>query len=114
MLIDYMNDYFGEKKIIENKKSVVKIKKTDWLHNKDKKTLSKSFSFKRNIIREAFIIEMLKLTREARSQLNIKFNCEDAVDVIIEAYSPQISEIEIELSKNVDKIRKDVFYYYAK
>ena len=35
------------------------------------------------------------------------------VGCIVHALSPTISEIEIEATKDLDKIKKDVMYYYA-
>ena len=37
----------------------------------------------------------------------------NTVGVILHSLSGQVSEIELEASKDIDKIKKDVMYYYA-
>ena len=37
-----------------------------------------------------------------------------SIAIIIHALSPQVSEIETEAARDIDKIRKDVAYYFAK
>ena len=116
MLSNVMNEYFKDinKKnnftINENKKNPVKVKKTSW--NKKEKSISKVFLIKNRKQKEAFVVEILKYLRE--SSCNIEFICKSKeVIVVIRALSPYISELELECSKDIDKIKKDITYYYA-
>ena len=133
MLVKYMSDYFEEKKNInENKDNylnenllkivpdenynsidIIKKKSSGWKRLDDIKSIERVYSFKTNKQREAFIVEMLKLTRRVDCLLCVKFSNQKEVKVCLTSYSPEVSEIEIETSVEVDKIRKDVVYYYA-
>lgn len=107
-----MSNYLNEEKNFEVQNSFkpLSVKKSSW-HQEDKK-LTKSYEFEEKKFLEAFIVELLKYNREADAQLEVRF-LKGKVGVIIHALSVQISEIELEAAKDVDKIKKDVMYYYA-
>ena len=96
---------------VENSFKPLKVKQKSW--NFEEKRVTKSFSFKENRFLEAFTIELLKYKRESDALIEFRVK-ENKVGCIIHATSPSISEIEIEASKDIDKIKKDVMYYYAK
>ena len=108
-----MSDYLNETKNfeVENSFKPLTVKKSDWTH-KEKK-LSKSFEFTITQHLHAFIVELLKYDKESPTEIEVRFR-KNKVGVIIHAISPQITEIELEAAKNIDKIKKDVVYYYAK
>lgn len=107
-----MSNYLNENKNfeVENSFKPLSVKKSSWNH--EEKKLSKSYSFKEKKFLEAFIVELLKYNREADAQLEVRF-LKGKVGIIIHALSAQITEIELEAAKDIDKIKKDVMYYYA-
>lgn len=89
----------------------IKVKKSSWIVSEDK--LKIVYEFELNLQKEAFCIEILKYLRE--KEVDIEFRArENKVAIIIHAYSSQISNLEIEASKDIDKIKRDTVYYYAK
>ena len=108
-----MSDYLNETKSfkVENSFKPLTVEKTDWTCKE--KRLSRSFEFTATQHLHAFIVELLKYDKESPADIEVRFR-KNKVGVIIHAISPQISEIELEAAKNVDKIKKDVVYYYAK
>ena len=88
----------------------VKVEKIDWTFE-DKKAL-KSYDFESNTKLEYFIVEVLKYIRESSARIEVRF-IDKKVGVIIHSRSSVISEIEIEASRDLDKINKDIKYYYA-
>ena len=107
-----MSNYLNEEKNFEVQNSFkpLSVKKSSW--KQEDKKLTKSYEFEEKKFLEAFIVELLKYNREADAQLEVRF-LTGKVGVIIHALSVQISEIELEAAKDVDKIKKDVMYYYA-
>jgi hypothetical protein len=79
----------------------------------EEKRMYKSYNFEEKRFLEAFVLQILKYNREADANIEFRVK-ENKVGIIIHALSPTISEIELESSKDIDKIKKDVMYYYAK
>ena len=107
-----MSNYLTEsnKFEVEEKFKPVEVKKSSW--NESSKVLKKSFEFKDQRRLERFIVEMIKYKRETAA--DFEFRCrKNKVGILIYALSPSISEIELEAAKDIDKIKKDVMYYYA-
>tara|TARA_B000000557_G_scaffold264682_1_gene270952 strand:+ start:1297 stop:1659 length:363 start_codon:yes stop_codon:yes gene_type:complete len=92
----------------------LKVKESSWKKSDSCKQLEKIFYFKEKKIKETFIVELIKYQREIVSNLEIVFRKEDFVLIRVITNGPEISEIEIESTKDIDKIRKDVVYYFAK
>ena len=59
------------------------------------------------------VLEVLKYCRDSDAEIEFRVRA-DKVGVILHALSPQLSEIEFEAKIDIDKIRKDVVYYFAK
>ena len=113
LLQEIMTDYLNENTSfeVENNFKPLNVKKSMW-EDKDEK-LKRAFTFEETRQLEAFIIEIIKFNRETNAIIETRFK-EDTVGIIIHPVSGQISEIELEASKDINKIRKDVVYYYAK
>lgn len=112
-LRNIMSDYLNETKSfeVENSFKPLTVEKSDW--SCKEKRLSKSFEFTVTQHLRAFVVELLKYVKESPTEIEVRFR-NNKVGIIIHAISPQISEIELEAAKDVDKIKKDVAYYYAK
>ena len=89
----------------------VSAKKPQWSVEKNK--LQKAYKFDSRKQREAFVLELLKYARETEADIEFRVR-NNKVGVILHAVSPQVSEIEFEAKADIDKIRKDVVYYFAK
>lgn len=109
IMSNYLNEN-TERFEVENSFKPLNIKKSQW-SQVDKK-LSRTYRFEQQKFLEAFIVEILKYNRETSATVEVRFK-KDQVGIIIHALSSDISEIEIEASKDIDKIKKDVMYYYA-
>lgn len=107
---DYLNENQDKKFEVENNFKPITTKKSTW--NTEQKKLSKRYDFEKRKFLEAFIIQIIKYIRESECQIEVRFK-EMAVGIIIHALSPHVSEIETRASKEIDKIKKDVMYYYA-
>lgn len=107
---NYLNENQTGKFEIENSFKPIEIKKSTW--STQEKKITKKFDFDKRKFLEAFVIEILKYIRESDAQIEVRFR-EYSLGIIIHASGPSISEIEIESSKDIDKIKKDVMYYYA-
>ena len=77
------------------------------------KKLKKVFKFENRKQKESFIIEIIKYIREAEAEIEMRIK-NQRVAIILHALSPELSEIEFEAKEDIDKIRKDVVYYFAK
>ena len=75
--------------------------------------MQRVYTFKRTRTQEAFVVDVLKYKRESNANIELRLK-NDQVAIIIHALSPEVSEIEIEASQDIDKIRKDAAYYFAK
>lgn len=112
LLTSVMENYFLNDSINENKDnfSPVKVNKAQW--NVFKNYLQRNFSFNETKFKELFVVELLKYSRECNCNISFSVNKEEVI-VTIDAISPYVTEIEIEASKDILKIKKDVMYYYA-
>jgi hypothetical protein len=110
IMTNYLNEN-NQKFSVENNFKPLVVSKKSW--NFEEKRVTKSFTFESNRFLEAFIIQILKFKRETDATIEIRIK-ENKVGCIIHALSPNISEIEIEATEDIDKIKKDVMYYYAK
>lgn len=79
----------------------------------ENKKLQKVFTFESRKQREAFVLEVLKYCRDCNADVEFRLR-DNKVGIIIHSLSPQVSEIEFEAKADIDKIRKDVVYYFAK
>jgi len=86
------------------------VKKSSW--RQEEKKIVKSYKFEKEKFLEQFIVELIKYNRECDANVEVRFY-KGKVGVIVHALSPTISEIELEATKDIDKIKKDVMYYYA-
>ena len=107
---DYLNENQSKNFEVENSFKPITTKKSTW--NIESKKISKRYDFEKRKFVEAFIIQIIKYIRESECQIEVRFK-DMSVGIIIHALSPQITEIETRASKEVDKIKKDVMYYYA-
>ena len=98
-------------KIIPKGESPIEVKKSQWQTFERK--MQRVYTFKRTKVQEAFVVDILKFRRESDAEIELRLK-NDQVAIIIHALSPQVSEIETEASRDIDKIRKDVAYYFAK
>lgn len=112
-LQEIMTNYLNEEKRfdIENSFRPLTVKKSTW--ETSNKRLLKKFKFDKTKFLEQFIVEIIKYNRETPAQLEIRFK-NKTVAVLIHASSADITEIELDAAQDVDKIKKDVMYYYAK
>ena len=121
LLKNLMNDYLNENNNthinnlfnISNKlMSPIEVKKTQWHLNENNTCLQKIYDFKNIKQKDHFILEILKYQREV--EVDIEIICRGLnVTINIHAYYKEISDLETDTSKDIDKIKKDVFYYYA-
>ena len=112
-LQEIMSSYLNEEKRfdIENSFRPLTVKKNTW--EASDKRLLKKFEFDETKFLEQFIVELIKYNRETSAQIEVRFK-NKIVAVLIHSTSSDITEIELEASRDVDKIKKDVMYYYAK
>ena len=112
-LQNIMSNYLNEnvnKFSVENQFKPLKVLKDTW--NYEERRVIKTYKFEKRKFLEAFVIQIIKYNRE--TDASIEFRVKDMqVGCIVHALSPTISEIEIEATKDLDKIKKDVMYYYA-
>ena len=112
-LKNIMSNYLNENvtNYVSGGFSPIQPKQTSWIIE-DKK-LSKTFSFDDRVFLEAFVVEIIKYKRESDADVELRVRGTKA-GVIIHSLSFQISEIETKTQKDIDKIKKDVMYFYAK
>lgn len=79
----------------------------------ENKKIQKAFTFENRKQKEAFVLEVLKYCRDCDADIEFRVR-NNKVGIIINSLSPQVSEIEFEAKADIDKIRKDVVYYFAK
>lgn len=109
-MLNYLNED-NQRFISDNNFKPLTVRKSSW--NFEEKRVTKSFVFDSNRFLEAFVIQILKYKRESDAIIEFRVK-ENQVGCIVHALSPNISEIEIEATEDIDKIKKDVMYYYAK
>lgn len=112
LLQNIMSNYLNESNVNSNFSldNPISVKKSEWINTKDKMKVVYKFSNRKQ--KESFVVEILKYLRDTEVDLEIRVR-QDSVAVVIHAYSSEISELEIDASKDVEKIKKDVMYYYA-
>ena len=109
-----MSNYLNENKKtfdVENNFKPIKVTKKSWQF--EEKRAIKSFTFETDRFLQAFVIQLLKYKKESDAIIEFRVK-ENKVGCIVHSISPSISEIEIEATEDIDKIKKDVMYYYAK
>lgn len=117
ILSEILNDYFnsGNSSVTNNfllneAKSDLPVKKKESKWEVSDKFLSKEFIFKREEEQDYFIIELVKFRRESDADVRIIVK-KDTVKVVVYSLSSYVTEIETEAVEDVDKIKRDVFYY---
>ena len=116
MLQNLMENYLNSKTVnvypVSNNSNLpVEPKKNKWIV--ENKKLKKIFKFENRKQKESFVIEIIKYTRESDAEIEVRIR-NQKVAIILHALSPELSEIEFEAKTDIDKIRKDVVYYFAK
>ena len=114
LMENYLNPYNVEKKsiskTISQNKNPIEVKKSKWeMHEK---RMQRVYTFKTNKVFDAFVVDILKYRKETDANIELRFK-KDKVAIILHALSPSISEIELEAAEDIDKIRKNVAYYFA-
>lgn len=109
LLKNIMSKYLQES-LNHSESSPISVKSASW-SAEDKKT-KKLFKFENRKHKEYFILEILKYLRETEVDLEFRTRGNNVL-VIIHAYSPYITNLETEAANDIDKIKKDVMYYYA-
>jgi hypothetical protein len=110
IMSNYLNESNQKSNIENDFNPIKKIKKDTW-HLSENKYM-KTFKFDNVKFLEQFIVEIIKYNRETSASIETRFR-DNSVGVLIHFSSGGISEIEIEASEDIDKIKKDVMYYYA-
>lgn len=106
-----MADYLKESQdLIINNFEPITPKESDWIV--EEKRLIKTYTFKSSKFLEAFIVEIVKYNRDADALVELRVKGKKA-GIIIHTRSFQLTEIEFEAQKDINKIKKDVMYYYA-
>jgi hypothetical protein len=109
IMSDYLKESTNDFKI-ENNFKPLEVRKSDWILE-DKK-IKKVYKFDKKKFLEFFVVEIIKYIRDVECDIELRFR-EFNVGIIIHSYSSKISELELDCSKEIDKIKKDVMYYYA-
>lgn len=112
-LQNIMSSYLNEANNFEIEKDFkpIKIEKSEW--NYEEKRIVKSYKFKDIRFLEQFVLEIVKYNRESNASIEVRFR-DYNVGVIVHSRSFNVTEIEIEATKDIDKIKNDVMYYYAR
>ncbi len=114
LLQNIMSNYLNENTNqfeVENQFKPIAIKKSTWSF--EEKRITKTYDFEERRFLEQFIVEIAKYNRETDADIETRFRG-NTVGIIVHALSSSLSEIEIEATKDIDKIKKDVMYYYAR
>lgn len=91
-----------------NKNLPIVVNSSSW--TMQEKSMIRSFKFEKRKTSEFFIFEMLKFLRDTVADIEFRKR-DNNVIIVIRAFSPAISEIEIESSKKIEEIYEDVMYY---
>ena len=112
LLSNIMSNYLNEsnKFEVENSFKPLNVKKSNWDYTKN--SIKRVYEFNKRKFVEAFAVEIIKYKRESDADIELRFRGLK-VGIIVHAYSSVVSELEKEAIKDIDKIRKDVMYYYA-
>ena len=108
-----MSNYLNENVVnyVSDSFSPIEPKQTSWII--EEKKLSKTFDFDDRVFLEAFAVEIIKYKRDSDADIELRIRGTKA-GIIIHSLSFQVSEIETSAQKDIDKIKKDVMYFYAK
>jgi len=113
-----MNNYLNENNVqnlfnLTNKVMIpIEVKKNKWQTDEKNTFIKRIYEFNNIKQRDHFVLEIFKYQREIEADIEINIR-EKNVMITIHSYSPNVSELEITTSKDIDKIKKDVMYYYA-
>ena len=110
IMSNYLNESNQKFEVENSFKPIESVKKDTWESIND--NLKKVYEFEKTKHLEQFIVQLIKYNRETSAEIEIRFR-KNSVGVILHSLSGQVSEIELEASKDIDKIKKDVMYYYA-
>lgn len=112
LLSNIMSSYLNEsnKFEVENSFKPLAVKKSEWEYTEN--SIKRVYEFNKRKFVEAFAIEIIKYKRESEADIEFRFR-DLKVGIIIHSYSNMISELEKEAAEDIDKIKKDVMYYYA-
>lgn len=111
MLQSLMKDYLNESYPMKSAEQPIQVKKSSWITSDDRLKIVYDFEVKKQ--KEAFCVEVLKYLRTNQVDIELRVR-ENKAAVIIYAYSSYISNLELEAAKDIDKIKKDTVFYYAK
>lgn len=112
-LTNIMSNYLNESKNnfeVENNFKPLSVKKSEWEYTE--KLIKKVFKFKKEKFFEHFIVEIIKYKRESSADIELRFR-DLNVGIIIHSHINVISEIERDALRDIEKIKKDVMFYYA-
>ena len=107
---NYLNENANKFEVEDAFKPIKNVKKDTW--ESASNNLKKVYKFENKKHLEQFVVQLIKYNRETSAEIEIRFR-KNSVGVILHSLSGQVSEIELESSKDIDKIKKDVMYYYA-
>mgnify|MGYP003979429237 CR=1 FL=1 len=112
-LQNIMSNYLKEEKKfeVENNFKPLNVNKSEWVY--EEKRIVKTYEFEDIKFLEQFVLEIVKYNREANACIEARFK-DNKVGIIIHSLAFKLSEIEVEATKEIDKIKKDVMYYYAR
>jgi len=110
IMSNYLNENTNKFEVEDAFKPIKNVKKDTW--ESVDNNLKKVYKFEKIKHLEQFVVQLIKYNRETSSEIEIRFR-KNTVGVILHSLSGQVSEIELEASKDIDKIKKDVMYYYA-
>jgi len=106
-----MSNYLNESKFeVENNFKPLSVKKSQWDYTE--KSIKRVYEFDKRKFSEAFVVEIIKYKRESEADIELRFR-DLKIGIIVHSYGNFISEIEKEAIEDIDKIKKDVMYYYA-
>jgi len=106
-----MSNYLNESKFeVENSFKPLSVKKSEWEYTD--RSIKRVYEFNKRKFVEAFVVEIIKYKRESDADIELRFR-DLKIGIIVHSYTNVITEIEKEAVKDIDKIKKDVMYYYA-
>lgn len=106
-----MSNYLNESNFeVENNFKPLSVKKSEWEYTDN--SIKRVFEFEKRKFVEAFAVEIIKYKRESDADIELRFR-DLKIGIIVHSYANVITELEKEAIKDIDKIRKDVMYYYA-
>lgn len=106
-----MSNYLNESKFeVENSFKPLNVKKSEWEYTD--RSIKRVYEFDKRKFVEAFVVEIIKYKREADADIELRFR-DLKVGIIVHSYANVVTELEKEAVKDIDKIKKDVMYYYA-